>query len=261
MRNRYHVLLLWTLAVIVPSLASVRADAAALAQALIDRKFPNFSFCPIESRGSSLVHFIAPANGSVRVTFSADNFFPQFQGGDLVYNEPRIDNVMLMPRTQWEGNHTSCSEGCFTENGQFDPAPTFPSDAASIAGLPYVELFDSSPFAVASPAWAGGSWDTGHTAPKNDATGTDCGFAQTGGSLLLGTEAQGDIAVSSTLTVSGLTPGVEYVVAGWMFVRSTVNCSGAPCWAQLSIIVDENGAVGSESSTWGAVKAVYGTQE
>lgn len=258
MRFRHRDLILSALAVLAAMFAPGRAQCA-LATALIDRKFPTFSFCPIESRGANLVAFVAPANGSVRVTFAADNFFPQFDGGPLVYNEPRIDNIVVMPRSTWEANQTVCSDDCFFENGNLDAAPTFRSDPASVAGLPYVEFFDSNPFTAPSPVWAGGSWDTDRTAPRDDDSGTYCGFASAGGSLLLGTADQGSVSVSSTVSVLGLQPAVEYVVVGWFFVRSTVQCGSGSCWAQLSIIVDEDTSVPSDASTWGAMKALYGT--
>jgi hypothetical protein len=171
---------------------------AALAQALIDRKFPVGQFCPIETRYGSLLTFQAPDNGAVRITFIADNQYPDF-GGDcsdpenefdpirLLYNDPGIDDVFVLTLDQWLANQQTCDYPCFFNdfpNGADDVGPgvpSYPNDPASLAALAYAEIFFDAP-GPSSP-WEGGSWRYGITGTDGDPSGSFCESKTDGGSF------------------------------------------------------------------------------
>lgn len=235
-------------------LLPMAADAA-LVQLSIDRKFPNGVFCPIETRDGLLAEFVAPDNGSVRITFAAENFIEDEFNPGRIYNAPSVDNVMVIPLSQWQASTSSCLD-CFNDpdgDGTEGNAPSFPTDGATLSGLPFAETFAA---AGSDAQFEGGSWTGDRSAPVDDATGNEC-FSGGDGSLLLGQESDGDTQVSASVVVDGLTPGESYVVFAWYYFHNTIYCSGGGCWAVMDLIVDETGIVATERSSFGELKASY----
>jgi hypothetical protein len=225
-------------------LLQATATANTLIERDIDRRFPS-EWCPIETRNvggvENLVNFLAPANGTVKITFTSE--YSLGSG----YNGGRIDNVIVLEKRAFDRLKQVLCTLCFTSN---PGAVTVPADR--ILGrsfVKFVEFFDTDPnlrASVEGTVWSGGSWyasgTDGSSAPHlstRQASEDPC-VTRFSGSWTLGQTAQGD-SVSTAVVVGGLEGGTEYVVVAWFHVFAT--CSdpgflGSDC-ATLTIRVDE----------------------
>ena len=135
----------------------------------------------------------------------------------------RLDNVTVLPKATFEANLLSPSpfyEDCYftsTPPGQTSGGvPNAPS-YDHVAGGPEVllERFDASSSVA---AWTGDAYFAAGSSPRNPAGPAFEDLDETGGSLGIGEVADGHRVVSSSLVVTGLTPGQTYVVFGWWSV-------------------------------------------
>jgi len=209
--------------------AGPSANAAEIIKTL-DRKFPIGKFCPLESRAAASVDlsFVAPAS-TVRITFAGNN---ETAGGN--WNQFHIDDVSVTTKAVFDANlispvpnfadcyNTSTPPGQST--GGLNNAPGYKFEAPGTTEL----LLDV--FTASTSGWSGAfvSFDGTKSAPNAVTTGTDT----SGGSLALGQEADGAVQVWASKTVTGLTPGVQYVVFGWWYAFETSPITiriGVPC--------------------------------
>ncbi len=185
----------------------------------VDRKFPTGKYCPLESRAAAGIDlsFVAAAS-TVRLTFSANNL-----DGSSQWNSFRIDNVSLTTKAVFDAHLVDDIPGfddCYNESappgqatGGILNAPAYDFNATSTPEL----LLDL--FATGVPGWSGSHmfFNSSSTAPTNPASGT----GTTGGSLGLGQQNDGAVAVHASRVVSGLTPGTQYVLFAWWYALST----------------------------------------
>jgi hypothetical protein len=207
------------------------------ATGIIDRQFPVFQWCPVETRNGALIEFTASST-AVTITFTADNF----ASDQFVAN--RFDNVVLVEKSAYEANHGPVTNfsGCYVDQGD---APSYTvTDPDHLAGPVFAELFDTDPSGHPQRTWTGGHFDGASTAPRETQVGTD----EQGGSWAVGDEAEGDVAVSSVITVDGLQIGTDYVVVFWWYAQAL---------GQLAVTVEEAPVVAAPSRSWGTLKAVY----
>jgi len=184
-----------------------------------DRKFPTGKYCPLESRAAAGadVSFVAPA-ATVRITFSGNNLDSGNQ-----WNSFRLDNVSLVAKSVFDANLVDDIPGfddCYNESpppgqatGGMLNVPAYEFTAANTPEL-LLDLFASN-----ASGWMGSHLfhDPGSTAPTDPASGS----GTSGGSLGLGLEADGAVAVSASRVVNDLTPGAQYAVFAWWYAAST----------------------------------------
>lgn len=197
----------------------------------VDRKFPVFKFCPLETRTglSADLTFVAPAS-TVRITFAANNL----RNGAA--NNLHIDNVSVVLNSIFL-NHRVVSPGygiCYNEDtppgqttGGVENAWSYDFE---FDGTAQAEVTQET-FASLGP-WTGShlTFDGARTAPDHP-TSTDPNPGTTG-SLRLGVQADGAVPVSASRIVSGLVPGQTYIVFAWWYIENpdplTVKI-GLPC--------------------------------
>jgi hypothetical protein len=192
----------------------------------IDRRPPVSQYCPIDNQGFDLT-FVAE-EPFARVSFTVTNTSP---GGVFLSN--RIDNVAVIAKTIYDA-HKVVSPGfgaCYASPGD----PNTPALDFNAAGTPeaYLNLFDTNAAGWDLNTFT--SFQGGGGAPRIPATGSDT----TGGQLVLGRSSDGAVDAKTSVLVSGLTPGVEYIVTGWWYVVAIaqplkVTIDSDPC-------VDEDG--------------------
>jgi hypothetical protein len=198
------------------------------------RRFPLQS-CPFETRD------VNPAQGQFGLYFVAIgptitlHIEVPNQNSFGFWSNHRIDNIAVVRRTTFEANR-GASPGRTHCYG--DPLPDFPNTGPNApafffnrfapGSLPFLDTFDFDP---TSPGHLR-PWDLAHgayyepqgtstdcadqspkpvSAPRNPETGLDC----TLGALGLGLENAGNIIAKTSIPISGLTAGVEYIVLGW----------------------------------------------
>jgi len=194
----------------------------------VDRKFPTGFYCPVESRAiaGGDVGFVAPAS-TIRVTFSAPN---ETAG---TWNQLRLDNVAVVLKTVFDANQVTDPDyaTCYITTpppgqatGGMPNAPAYDFNAASTPEV-YLDLFPS-----AITGWTGASayFDGTLTATNTPINGN----AGTGGSLGLGLASEGNVTVSTSRLISGLTMGQTYALTFWWHQANTSRLTitiGVPC--------------------------------
>jgi hypothetical protein len=196
----------------------------------ITRKFPQFTFCalPVD------ISFISPGT-SVKVDFQALRFVDD-GFGELLFTEQLIDNVMLATTAVHQANFglppvgSSLNE-CYNCGGVTTTAQYFYFNR--FATLPFKETFDANPATRGWDMSHGATWNTFLTAPKNVEANSDF----TGGSLLLGDAGpQPDPYATTSIEITGLTPGTSYSLSAWWSVGA-VRCNLATPPVYLTITV------------------------
>jgi hypothetical protein len=212
--------------------ATVHADLV-LVQKPLTRRFP-LNYCPFETRDvdpqqNAFGLYFTPTTATVTLHFKIAN---QNEFGS--WNANRIDNIVVVSRTLFEANRgvPVGFADCYS-----DPLPGFPDTGNNAPAfffnrfapgtLPFVERFDTTPAGDVNRPW-----DLTHgayflpqntttdcqdlspkpsSAPRNPETGSDCA----NGSLAMGQASDGDIDITTSIVVNGLSPGTEYIVTGW----------------------------------------------
>jgi hypothetical protein len=210
----------------------VHADLE-LVQKPLTRRFP-LNYCPFETRdvdpqqGAFGLYF-TPNGTTVTLHFRVPNM-----NSFGFWGEHRIDNIVVVSKAVFLAN-SGVPAGfgdCYS-----DPLPGFPNtgnDAPAFffnrfapGTLPFVERFDSDPAGDPNRPWdltrgayflaEGATTDCQNlspkpsSAPRNPETGTDCSY----GALALGEEADLNIDIHTSIPVTGLVAGTEYIVIGW----------------------------------------------
>ncbi len=194
----------------------------------VDRKFPQGFYCPVESRpiAGGDVGFVAPAS-TIRVTFSAPN---ETSG---TWNHFRIDNVAVVLKTVFDANQVTDPDyaNCYDTTpppgqatGGMANAPAYNFNATSTPEV-YLDLFPT-----AITGWTGASayFDSTLTATNTPSDGN----AGTGGSLGIGLASDGNVTVSASRLISGLTVGQTYALTFWWHEQTTTRLTitiGVPC--------------------------------
>lgn len=207
-------------------LSAGTAASAAIIKDVV-RKFPQGFYCPVESRpiAGGDVGFVAAAS-TIRVTFSAPN---ETSGS---WNQFRIDNVAVVLKTVFDAHQVTDADyaQCYDPapppgqpTGGMRDAPAYDFTAASTPEV-YLDLFPS-----AITGWTGNAYfDSTITATNTPADGNP----GTGGSLGLGLASDGNVTVSASRLISGLTPGQTYALTFWWHEQNTRPLTitiGVPC--------------------------------
>ena len=175
----------------------------------VDRRFPVFFFCPLDHLSFDLT-FVADGDGAV-ITFAADN-----RDTSGAFNGHKLDNIAITDIFTFQSNLvvTPNYETCYASPGQSD-TPSYDFDAFSTPEA-YLERFDTN--AGGWSTTSGASFLSGSSAPRFPVSGNDT----TGGSLALGSNAQGSVRVSTSRAITGLTAGQTYVLTGWWSAQNLV---------------------------------------
>lgn len=173
---------------------------AAISNKSIDRRFPA-QFCPIDN-DDFILEFVADTSRA-RLTFKVRNF--GLLGGFLGH---QLDNVAVVDRTTFLANRvvTPGYSFCYQSPGHLNTKGYDFSAAGTTES--FLDLFDAD-----ADGWdlTNRAFFATSSAPRNPPVGND----NTGRSIGLGKSADGDVEVSTSVLVSGLTPGVTYVITGW----------------------------------------------
>ena len=208
----------------IPILAVLLAGGAVHAlpiNIVLERRFPVNLYCPIDNDDFNLT-FVAEGP-FVRLTFTANN---EFEGNWL---HRRLDNIAVVAKSTYDANKivTPGFDACYESPG----SPNTPGYNFAAAGTTevFLDLFDAD-----ADGWdlARGAYfqpGPGTSAPPNPTSG-----ATSGGALGLGRQSDGAATVSTTILVSGLTAGVQYIVTGWWYIEDflqpmTVTIDPSPC--------------------------------
>ena len=195
-------------------MAAVPARAEAIIK-IVDRKFPVGKFCPLESRGGAAFTFVATAP-TMQLTFAANNY----KSG--VFNGVHLDNVSVQLTSTFDAHlvvtpgYEDCYETDVPPGQSGGGAPNAPSYDFNAASTPEASL---DTFASSAGSWSGPHlvFDGLVRAPTTPATGGGL----TGGSIALGTAADGPVSVSATKTLTGLMTSRAYVVFAWWHMETT----------------------------------------
>jgi hypothetical protein len=226
-----------------------RAQAQELiSPALKDRKFPVGTWCPMP------VDLAFTANGDhVTIRYSTNVYYDDPSNG-VTWTQQYLDNVCVAPQQVYLDNLHDRVEGTASEFCYIFPGETLLQrfQIQDVSGVPLKDLFDTDP---------AGRWDLDHGAYWEDSTtaannpGPEDDFDPLG-CLGLGRDqtprSLADSAYTS-VTVTGLTNGANYVLTGWWYVRNmdlnevflTTRVYGVDGPTPIAI------------KTWGAVKRQY----
>jgi len=197
----------------------------------LDRRFP-LNYCPFETRD------VNPGAGAFGLYFTAVgpqatlHFEAENHNEFALWNDHRIDGIVVVQRSTFEANRgvPLGFADCYSEDlpgfpGTGPNAPAFFFNRFPPASLPFIELFDTNPAGVRPWDLTQGAYYIPQNsttdcqdlspkpsgAPRNPEMGSDC----TGGALGLGRQTDGDVLVRTSIPLTGLVAGVEYIVTGW----------------------------------------------
>jgi hypothetical protein len=185
---------------------ALAAGSAVQASALIvvERRFPTNFYCPIDNDDFDLT-FVAEGPFA-RLTFTGNNRGPTAQ-----WLHRRLDNIGIEAKSIYDANKL-VSPGydiCYVAPGHANT----PGYNFSAAGTPeiYLNLFDTN-----ADGWdlnRGAYFDPGPgvSAIRNPPVANDV----SGGALAMGRETVGQVSVTTSVLISGLTTGVNYILTGW----------------------------------------------
>jgi hypothetical protein len=187
-------------------IGSGRPASAQSFKKVIDRNFPQFFYCPIDP--AKTLTFTAPAAQAI-LSFSTDNYVGTAWTGQV------LDNIAIVPQSVFAAHQVVFHgyEACYVAPG----TPNTPG-YDFIGGSPeaYLNLFDTNASGWDLGAYA--YYNNFNSAPRNPATGGDT----SGGALGMGQTDDGAVRVTATTLVTGLVPGVTYVVTGWWYTQELV---------------------------------------
>jgi hypothetical protein len=249
-----------------PRILAAMCSAAALAATLVapagaeeeliqpkqlDRRFPQFQFCPI----TLTLDFVAPGTEAT-IHFRANVYGFDPSTSQLTYIRHEIDGIALSTTADHAANSGFPPSGSNSENCYLDaPAPSFFYNRAGLS-LPLLELFDTDPTARGWDMTQGAYFDPTRSCPRDPEHDLDL----TGGALGLGLDLPGGSAADSartSITVTGLTPGTSYTVSGWWYVDENPLDALGNSRASLTVWVTGSGSTPIARRTWGAMKERY----
>lgn len=225
---RLILLTRFLLAVVACVILGAANDAFAQTQQLnktLERKFPE-GFCPIDS--NFLGSFVTDT-GIIQLTFVTRADF-----GTETFGQ-RLDDVSIIEAAEFAANSVE-DDNCYFDGPPYIAVYTKPL----VVGpkIPFYEPFD--PLA------------------------SECAWDETDGATILGGEIlfTGTGAVSTSVIISGLTPGTPYVLYGnWSAFNFLLPDACLPPALCMEVTVDDLqagcGPLPAETKTWGGVKALY----
>ncbi|HXV13448.1 MAG TPA: hypothetical protein VEC56_04520 [Candidatus Krumholzibacteria bacterium] len=240
-----HRRLLSRVLIAVAAFASIGASASeVLAQTQqlnkeLVRKFPE-GFCPLDT---NFIGTFVSNTGIIQLTF-VTGLGPHGNGlksGDVAVGFNQVlDDVAIIEAAEFAANSVENSNFCYSDGNPF--VPEYP--VGLLAGNPKVPFFD-----LFNPVTSPCPWDETNGATINLVDGW---IEFTGA---------GDVA-STSVVISGLTPGTQYVIAGqWSAIEFPFATECTPTSLCLQITVDDLpngcGPLPVETKTWGQVKALY----
>jgi hypothetical protein len=199
----------------------------------LTRRFP-LNFCPFETRD------VNPSQGAFGLYFTATTaqvtlrFEVPNENSFGFWGDHRIDNIVVVATSVYTGNNGPSLgfEDCYTSALPDYPntgpnAPAFYFNRFGPANVVFSELFDTTPAGDATRPWdlSQGAYYLAQgattncqdlspkpsSAPRNPEQGSDCA----NGALGLGRATDGNVVIKTSIPISGLTPGTEYIVTGW----------------------------------------------
>ena len=260
-RSLTRLALALALTAVIPAAALAGGDI--IPSKKIVRSFPVGTWCPLPIS----ISFTPPVS-SVIVYFDAqvyiDNGF-----GSLSWTGQQIDNVSVVTTAQVAANSgTASGQSCDDENisncyGEFpvdEPPPSYLFFNRPGLTLAHLELFDSDPTARGWDMIHGGYFVNSlspdffrFTAPR---VPEGCGDP-TGGSLGLGpvsTPESIDAVATTSITVSGLTPGTSYDLGAWW---NTKEANPGGNVILLTIRIERQDGTPIARKSWGGLKSGY----
>ena len=222
------------------SLCAAASDVFAQTQQLnkeLVRKFPEGQ-CPLDT---NFIGTFVTNTGIIQLTFVTGLGPHSAKPGEVMdaFNQV-LDDVAIIEAGEFSANSVENTHFCYSDG---NPAvPEYPVGLmASNPKVPFFELFNPT------------------TSP--------CPWDETNGATINGVEGwiefsgTGDV-VSTSVVISGLTPGTQYVIAGqwWAFgFPFATDCT--PTSLCLNVTVDDLqagcGPLPAETKTWGGVKSLY----
>lgn len=200
----------------------------------VERKFPS-EWCPVPT---AFLGTFTSDTGIIKLSFSTTNGYDDTFG--FVPFEQKLDNVSIIEEAYFNLESTP-HPSCYFDGTVNQMA------AADLIGKPEVPYYEQF-----TPPSGGCPWDETNGASINVAQGW----------IELG-DASGPVEdVSTSVIISGLTPGTVYVVHGdWFAVEFSLpaNCTGANICMHVTVedVPQNCNPLPVEGSTWGAIKALY----
>ncbi len=229
MRPRLLPCLLFTIVAV-----SAASDVVAQTQQLVKevvRKFPEGS-CPLDT---DLIGTFVTDTGIIQLTFAVGlGSLPDVKSGVIAVGFSQVlDDISIIEAAEFEAHQQDDPGNCY-----FDSDPPVPVYTGS--SHTFLESFD--------PPTSPCPWDE-----------TD-GFTISDGAIrFTGATDFG----STSVIISGLTPGTQYVIHGSWFAEGfpfALDCTD-PASLCMQITVDDLpngcGPLPAENKTWGGVKALY----
>lgn len=191
----------------------------------LERKFPE-GFCPIDANFLGSFH---SDTGIIQLTFVTRADF-----GTETFGQ-RLDDVSIIEAADFAANSVE-DDNCY-----FDGPPYVAVYTGSLSGNPKVPFYE--PF---------------------DPLASECAWDETDGATILGGEIlfTGTGDVSTSVVISGLTPGTPYVLYGnWSAFNFLLPDACLPPALCMQVTVDDLqagcGPLPADTKTWGAVKSLY----
>lgn len=200
----------------------------------LERKFPS-EWCPVPT---AFLGTFTTDSGIIKLTFSTTNGFDDVFG--FTPFQQKLDNVSIVEDAYFTLKSTP-HPSCYFDGTVNQMAP---ADLIGKPQVPYYEQF--------TPSSGKCPWDETHGASINAGSG----WIELGG-------ASGPVApVSTSVVISGLTPGTLYVIHGdWFAVDFSLpsNCTGANVCMHVTVEDLQQGCLPlpTEGSTWGSIKSLY----
>lgn len=210
-----------------------------------DRKFPQFTFCPIPLEMSFVAN---KPTATLRFSTTTVNYlYSDFSGSEPRWSHQSIDNICVVPEAVYLANRgplAGSAQDCYigapiAETFYFHTAGTIPLNE-NFAALPSLTGWD---------LLHGAYWYETRTAPNDPSTGS--GNIPLG-SLGLGADNPPYALTDSAYTtkqVTGLTPGQTYRVTGWWAVEEMQLDK-----IFLTVAVLDDSATPIARTTWGGLK-------
>jgi hypothetical protein len=221
--------------------ATTTSDVFAQTQQLnktLERKFP-VGQCPLDT---NFLGTFVTNTGIIQLTFltRGDDDAGDAKSGDVaVAFDQVIDDVSIIEASEFAANSVE-DDNCY-----FDGPPFLAVFTGALLNNPKVPFYDAL-----DPSTSPCPWDE-----------TDGVVIDTGALRFTG-DGGGDGILTTSVIISGLTPGTPYVLHGsWLAFNFNLPNDCVPPAACLDVTIDDVpnscGTLSTETKTWGAVKALY----
>jgi hypothetical protein len=202
----------------------------------LERKFPE-GYCPMDTE---FLGSFTSETGHIQLSFETTNGFDD--NGTFIFYQQQLDNVAIVEAAEFAANSAENSAFCY-----FDGPPFVHVFTGALINNPKVPFYDSF-----NPSTSECAWDitNGATIDEGD------------GNLKLGLIADGLANIGTSVVISGLTPGIPYVIcADWQAFSFLLpgDCSPSQICLDVKVTDVPNGCgpLPAQESTWGGVKSLY----